>query len=136
MGTVNKNQRYEFLKCYTNALKDFVKQLEVEEENMKNGNNENESFLSLNQLNETVNNSSISSNSTSKSGKKASQSKFNVFGRVYSFDEVKELAGKPMSQEQIDENKNREFYSANLLNELLSADCKVCILIVFGFFFY
>jgi hypothetical protein len=104
-------------------MKDFVKQLDEDEERMKNGNIEDEN---IHLFNETVNNSSINSNSTNKSSqKKAIQTKFYILGKVYSFNELKELAEKPISQEQIDENKKRELYSANLLREILSNECKV-----------
>lgn len=103
-------QRYNFFSCYTDALRDFIKRLEKEEniglENLKNA--EPHEF------------------EKSSSKKKSSSNDTHLInGKQFTLDEVKEYAQKPYSQEQLEVNNERNELSKKLFEKLKSPECKV-----------
>ena len=134
--------RYEFFACYTNALKLFVKQLELDEANKDTKLDESLDFeKSQNSRKSIMNKSKTLTNSNSNSNN--NNNKYSVNGKYLTFDEVKELAHKPLSDEQIKINNERENDSKRLFEIIDTNECKVIInyyseknLFIFFFLFH
>jgi hypothetical protein len=56
--------------------------------------------------------------------------KYVILGKKYSIEDIKELASKSYSNEQIEENKSREKNSKNLFNLVTSKECDVSFNII------
>lgn len=102
-----KPLRYEFFNCYTNALKDFVRQLEEME---KNG---------------PLNIANKDSDETQNDSEVDNSKKYLVQDKYYSLEEVKDLANKPISEDLEKNIAGRKESSAKLLDVLLTDECKV-----------
>ena len=121
IATIYKPQRYEFFSTYSDALKDFVKQLEVDEKKKEEGT-----------LNDTVDESNSTLNKSNKSSKSSKknlpQEKFLVHGKNYNLDQVKELAAKEESDELKLINQERFEYSKNMIDVLLGPGLEVILI--------
>ncbi|CAF0703869.1 unnamed protein product [Brachionus calyciflorus] len=113
--------KYDFFLCYTNALKDYMSYLD-EQEKKKD-------------LNETLDTQSenIGLSQLFKSVNKAdpTKKKYLVNGKLFTLDEVKEMAEKEMSSEQAKINKERVENSAKLLETLLTTECEEHLISIF-----
>ena len=101
LGAINPGQRKEFYISYTNALKDYiesVKEALVTMPQIKREEEEEEEII---------------------------EKKYLILGKQYTIEEIQELASKSYSNEQMEENKCREETSKNLLDLVMSEECKV-----------
>ena len=111
LGALNPGQRKEFYTSYTNALKDYI-ELAKDTPAVTQAKTE-ESTISVKQEEIEGNNNN--------------NKKYTIEGKKYTIEEIKELASKSYSNEQIEENKNREENSKNLVDLVLSEECNVSI---------
>jgi hypothetical protein len=135
---VIEEKRYEFFLCYTNALKDFVKQLDekIASSNLEisvnnatanesmdvNGDDAETSSANLNSSNpfkKATTNNSIQKN------KVATTNRHFINGKYYTLEEVKELATKPNSEKLNKTIKERQAFSKKLFDALNTQECKV-----------
>ena len=108
LGAINPGQRKEFFISYTNALKDYI---EYKKNNIK--------------VNSETVADKIKDEQPLSSTPLVKDKKYTVLGKHYTIDEVKELASKTYSNEQIEENNKRKQESSNLMDLVLSEDCSV-----------
>jgi hypothetical protein len=110
IGAINPAQRKEFNISYTNALKDYIQLIEEAKttttiQNIKIKEDEEEIDQDMDK-------------------------KYLILGKKYSIEDIKELASKSYSNEQIEENKSREKNSKNLFNLVTSKECDVSFNII------
>jgi hypothetical protein len=110
IGAINPAKRKEFYISYTNALKDYIQLIEEAKptttiQNIKIEEDEEEIDQDMDK-------------------------KYLIFGKKYSIEDIKELASKSYSNEQIEENKSREENSKNLFNLVTSKECDVSLNII------
>jgi hypothetical protein len=101
LGAINPSQRKEFYITYTNALKDYI-ELVKEASTMPQIVKEEEEEI-----------------------KEEIEKKYLILGKQYTIEEIQDLASKPYSNEQMEENKSREETSKNLFDLVMSEECKV-----------
>lgn len=112
LGAVNDGQRKEFFIAYTNALKDYIE------------------YLATNKSDDVkekpLNNASKEEMISSKAVVKEKQ-KYFIQGKLFTLDDVKYYASQEFSEAQIKENEQRNEHSKQLLNVVLSDECKVSL---------
>ena len=138
--------RYQFLVCYTDALKDFVAQLEAKEQKLKkkqqqqqqqplalspsnqcqDKENRPEAVAQATSLNTTTTKNGVEmSTATHQHHQTPTNKSYTVGGKRLTLDDVRALAKKAYSDEQEQVLRERDAYSKQLFERLDSPECKV-----------
>lgn len=110
--TIHKPQRLEFFTCYTNALREYVQELEEREKASADS---------------AIGTDGTSSISDAPANPSVVKEKYNIMGKTYTIDQIKELAHKPFSDDTLEINRQRIAQSEKLFEALSSKECQVSI---------